>query len=145
MKQLLTTFSISEILLFIVVLAIAVKKLIDFIDWSRQRARQAIKEKDYPLELAKKHDDELNNIKQQLNLIQKNMSILIQSDKDDIKHSIVKDHHYFCYKLGSIDDFSLDVIERRYSHYKEQGGNSFIDDLMRELRALPRHLDTDNR
>lgn len=145
MKQLLTTFSISEILLFIVVLAIAVKKLIDFIDWSRQRARQAIKEKDYPLELAKKHDDELNNIKQQLNSIQKNMSILIQSDKDDIKHSIVKDHHYFCYKLGSIDDFSLDVIERRYSHYKEQGGNSFIDDLMRELRALPRHLDTDNR
>ncbi len=145
MKQLLTTFSISEILLFIVVLAIAVKKLIDFIDWSRQRARQAIKEKDHPLELAKKHDEELNNIKQQLSSIQKNMSILIQSDKDDIKHSIVKDHHYFCYKLGSIDDFSLDVIERRYSHYKEQGGNSFIDDLMRELRALPRHLDTDNR
>ena len=145
MKQLLTTFSLSEILLFVVVLAVAIKKLIDFIDWGKKRTRQAIQEKDFPLQLAKKHEQQLGAIKHELNVLKESIELLIESDKDDIKHSITKDHHYFCYKLGSIDDYSLDCIERRYSHYKDQGGNSFVEDLMKDLRALPRTLVKQNR
>ena len=36
-----------------------------------------------------------------------------------------------------IDDYSLDCIERRYKHYIDEGGNSFIGQLMIEIRKLP--------
>ena len=65
------------------------------------------------------------------------IDMLIDSDKDDIKSYITREHHYFCYKLGYIDDFSLDCIEKRFKHYSDEGGNSFIENFMKDLRALP--------
>lgn len=64
--------------------------------------------------------------------------MLIDSDKDDIKSYITREHHYFCYQIGWIDDFSLDCLEKRYRHYADEGGNSFIEGFMDELRALPK-------
>lgn len=64
--------------------------------------------------------------------------MLIDSDKDDIKSYITREHHYFCYQVGWIDDFSLDCLERRYQHYEDEGGNSFIAGFMNELRTLPK-------
>ena len=147
MKELLTHYSVGEIILFIFLLAIAAKEIIQLIDWFKSRARQAIEEKDKPEELAavtQKHDDQLKAIRQQLNVIKQNINLLLESDKDDIKQSITKEHHYFCYKVGSIDDYSLDCMERRYLHYTDEGGNSFVKTLMEEVRALPRKLDKDN-
>ena len=69
--------------------------------------------------------------------LESKMNVLIESDKDAIKSFITREHHYFCYKLGGIDDFSLECIEKRYLHYKDEGGNSFIDSLMEDLRELP--------
>lgn len=66
------------------------------------------------------------------------IDMLIESDKDDIKSYITREHHYFCYKIGWIDDFSLDCIEKRYKHYTDEGGNTFIGGFMEELRALPK-------
>ena len=64
--------------------------------------------------------------------------MLIHSDKDAIKSYITRQHHYFCYDKRWIDDFSLDCIERRYQHYTEEGGNSFIAGFIEELRSLPK-------
>lgn len=66
------------------------------------------------------------------------IDMLIDSDMDDIKSYITKEHHYFCYQKGWIDDFSLDCLERRYQHYEDEGGNSFVGRLMGELRDLPK-------
>ena len=66
------------------------------------------------------------------------INMLIESDKDDIKSFITREHHRFCYQVGWIDDFSLDCIEKRYKHYTDEGGNTFIPGLMEELRALPK-------
>ncbi len=148
MIQLFTRYSVSEVLLFIIVLAIALRKLIDFIDWARKRTRQAVYQAQKPIQLETtldKHDKELELIKKQLNSIKELVNLLIESDRDDIKQSLTKDHHYFCYKLGSIDDYSLDCMEKRYSHYKEQGGNSFVKTLMQEVRMLPRKIEKENR
>jgi len=82
----------------------------------------------------------LENIQSELTSLKDSITLLIESDIDDIKQSLTKDHHYFCYKLKSIDDYSLDCMERRYSHYKEEGGNSFVQTLMEEVRALPRRI-----
>ena len=64
--------------------------------------------------------------------------MLIDSDKDAIKAFITQRHHHYVYEKGWIDDYSLDCIERRYVHYNDQGGNSFIGNLMSELREIPR-------
>ena len=143
MKQLFTGYSVSEIILFIIILAIAIKNLVQFVDWSKKRAKQAIDENEKPVELekiSKQHQEELNQIKTQLQELTKSVNLLIESDRDDIKHSITRNHHYFCYEVGSIDDYSLDCLERKYSHYKDEGGNSFVAGMMEDLRQLPRKV-----
>ena len=82
--------------------------------------------------------EELGHIKQAVDEIKQEVDILKNSDKDDIKAFITREHHYFCYQKGWIDDFSMDCIEKRYTHYIEEDGNSFVLDLMTELRALPK-------
>ena len=37
-----------------------------------------------------------------------------------------------------IDDYSLDCLEKMFKHYTDEYGNSFIEDLMKQLKALPR-------
>lgn len=78
------------------------------------------------------------------------ISVLLASDKDDIKSWITEKHHYFCYEKKVIDDYSLDCIERRYKHYQDEGGNSYIGTLMNEIRSLPkvsmlREIDMDKK
>ena len=141
MKELFSAYPLSQIIMFTIILALGIKNLVLFYDWAKNRTKQAIQKDDKPdkiEEAVAKHEQQMDEIKEQLDKLQKNIQLLMQSDRDDIKHSITKDHHYFCYKLGYIDDYSLDCIERKFSHYTEQGGNSFVAQLMKELRALPR-------
>ena len=79
-----------------------------------------------------KHNDEA------LQDLSKKINMLVESDKDDIKAYITKEHHKFCYDKGWVDDFSLDCLEKRFKHYADEGGNSFIGGFMQELRALPK-------
>ena len=81
---------------------------------------------------------EVINTQKALEKMQKQIDLLIESDKDDIKAYITKEHHYFCYEKGWIDDYSLDCIEKRYGPYVEEKGNSFVKSLMIELRSLPK-------
>lgn len=152
MLQLLQQYSLSDILIFIVILALAVKSVITFFDWVKERF-QKIFNKEYN-ELTQKEEIErrLDHGSQIMNELQSNqesiekaiqdlsnkINMLIASDRDDIKSFITREHHRFCYQVGWIDDFSLDCIEKRYQHYKEEGGNTFIDNFMEELRALPK-------
>ena len=138
MEELISRFTLNQIVLFTIILAIAIKSLVDFLDWIRKRARQAVYEKEFPGQLAKKNEQQLKNIKQQIKNLNENINLLIQSDKDAIKYTIVKQHHYFCYDQKHIDDYSMECLERRYSHYKQEGGNSYVQDLMKELRDLPK-------
>lgn len=156
MKDLLSNYSVDQILLFIVLLAAAIKGVVSWIDWAKGRGEKIIEKKNKKTAL----EDNVNNlIKAQKNMessintcqvqikdniasIQKAIQILTESDKDDIKAWITEKHHYFCYQIGWIDDYSLDCIEKRYGHYKDEGGNTFIDELMEEIRALPKRSET---
>ena len=73
-----------------------------------------------------------------LNKLSEKIDVLIASDRDDIRSFITKEHHYFCYEKGWIDNFSLECLENQYSHYVDEGGNSFIKAFMEELRRLPK-------
>ncbi len=152
MIELIQRFSAGEIIIFIVLFAIAVKKIVDFIDWVNLKIKnifdkknRQIQQHDKIIQRLKQGDDVMAGLQQNqkatdeiLNNLLKKINLLIQSDKDDIKSYITREHHYFCYQKKWIDDFSLDCLERRYQHYADEGGNSFIEDFMQELRALPK-------
>ena len=152
MIELLQKYSPSDILMFTILLALAVKSLISFFDWAYERF-QRIFNKEYSklnkqqeLEKRLQRGDEiiktLQANQQMTDKVLQNLSakidMLVDSDKDAIKSYITKQHHYFCYQTKWIDDFSLDCLEKRYGHYADQGGNSFIEGFMEELRALPK-------
>ena len=137
----LQNYSIEEILTFIVAIAVAVKGCISFLDWAIARLKQAFEVSDQPKKLKQKIQDHTQQIQELKEIIEKlsdKIDVLIKSDRDDIKAFITREHHSFCYEKGWIDDYSLDCIEKRYDHYKEEGGNSFIATLMDEVRALPK-------
>lgn len=145
MKQLFANYQLRQIILILILAAFAIKEFIVFVDWTKKRTRQAIQEKDKPIETIEQQKDEIKQLKQQVKEINSQISLLVKSDIDTLRHSLTKDHHYFCYKLKCIDDYSLDCMEKQYENYKAEGGNTFVDQLMQEVRALPRRLEQKNR
>ena len=152
MTELLNNYTLGEVVSFVVALALATKGLVSFCDWAVDRVKRSFnkqnqKEKELQvleekIERNVQKIDEVSNkqeeSKETLNKLINSVDMLIQSDKDSIKSYITKEHHYYCYRQGWIDDYTLDCIEKRYGHYKKEGGNSFIGDLMAELRDLPK-------
>ena len=140
MPTLMEMYSIEQIILFIVVFAVAVKGLIDFYDWARKRVGVAIDTKNEKDKIREDIDKLLDMQVEQNKIIDEltqSVELLLKSDKDEIKAWITEKHHYFVYELKYIDDYSLDCIEKRYAHYKAEGGNSFVADLMEDIRSLP--------
>ena len=141
--ELLSSYSLDTIVIFIVVLSFAIKGIIDFIDWAKKRINSKIGHAQEELMEQQHIKENIENLfkmqlqqKEAIDSLTKSVDLLLQSDKDDIKAWITEQHHYFCYELKYIDDFSLDCIERRYTHYRHEGGNSFVDSLMVDLRSL---------
>lgn len=145
MLDLLKHYSIDRIVIFVVLLAVALKGAFTWFEWAVEKLRNKFgkeNEANKRKEEIKKDLDEIKKTQEEMTEaikeLTKNVDLLMTSDKDDIKAWITEKHHYFCYELGYIDDYNLDCIEKRYSHYKTEGGNSFVDDLMAEIRSLPK-------
>ena len=149
----LKDFPISEILLCIVGVLVLIKWIIEYFDWGHKRTKdkydQEAKQKTDIEDINEKLNQNSENIKmliemqkqQNEKIEQQNLRIelLIDSDKDDIKAFITEKYHYFVEVRGWIDDYSLDCLERRFQHYKDENGNSFVADLMSEIKRLPKH------
>lgn len=151
MQALIDNYSFSEIMTFLITFALALKGLVTFWEWAIDKLKNKFKkesDKETELDTIKNTLDEHRKdyeilkdnqlqLQEDVKHIINKVDMLINSDKDDIKAFITREHHHFCYQKKWIDDYSLDCIERRYQHYTEEGGNSFIKKLMDELRALP--------
>ncbi len=152
MLQLIQHYSISEIFIFIVLLALATKSVVGFFSWAlekfsklfnfkhnklteKEKLQQQLMEQSVAIAALKEQQKNTDNY---LQTMSKKIDLLIDSDKDDIKSYITKQHHRFCYQVKQIDDFSLDCLEKRYRHYADEGGNSFIAGFMEDLRKLPK-------
>lgn len=158
MVELLTRFSLTEVLIAITLFAIAVKGVVSFYDWALDRLKKAYHIRQMPQQL---HEDSISRIEsnrqefeeikrfqgslaerqdkieEHLDGFEKKIDLLIESDKDDIKSYITEKYDLFVKEKGKIDKYNLDCIERRYEHYKEENGNSFVADLVKEIRRLP--------
>lgn len=152
MINLLQAYPVSEILIFVVLLALAIKGVITFIDWVNERLKKAFNKKTEKIDEKKEVEKKLNQNEELLLSLQQQqvntdsgmkqlaakIDMLIASDMDAIKAFITEKHHYYCYQQKWIDTFSMQCIENRYGHYVDEGGNSFIKGFMDDLRALPK-------
>lgn len=152
MIALLQHYSLSDILIFTVFLSLAIKGLITFFDWAKGRIQQAFDAEHQHLSEKERLERRLQENSQMIKVLQENqkktdkileelstkISMLIDSDRDDIKAFITEKHHLYCYQRKWIDDFSLECLEKRYKHYEDEGGNSFIGGFMQQLRNLPK-------
>lgn len=142
----LKDFPISEILLCIIGALILVKWIIEYFDWGHKRTKdkydQEVEDKKNIEDINERLNQNSEDIKMLIEMQKqqnKRIELLIDSDKDDIKAFITKEYHYFVERIGWIDDYSLDCLEKRFLHYQDENGNSFAEDLMSEIRRLPKH------
>lgn len=143
--ELFTKYTIGEIILFIIILSLGAKQAVEFIEWIISKIKkgtdktltekQRIEKIDKQLQT---YNEQLQNITQSIDNLRGETQLLIDSDKDAIKAFIIDKHHHFCYEQKWIDDYSMDVLEKRYVHYVDEKGNSYVETLMKELRELPR-------
>ena len=152
MLELLSTYSLTQIVTFIVLLAIAVKEGITLVIWFKDFFKTKFNDDIKNTVAKKKQNEQICKTKEDIQLLIQNqekifeeiklfkqqLEMIIESDKDDIKSWITEKHHFYYYERKWIDDYSMDCIEKRYGHYKDEGGNSFIEELMNELRSLPK-------
>jgi predicted phage tail protein len=196
METLLENYSISDILIFLVILAIAFKGIVNFGDWFKERmtkwfSKEAQEEsqkqnlnqqfselnnklgdlldkeestcdslntlsaqvKSLNSKVDKKHDvlnrkieslnerldtsgKKLEGLEAQTKQMSEDLALLKASDKDAIKAFLSDKHEEFMNK-GWVDDYSMDICENRYNHYKAYHGNSFIEGFMEDIRELP--------
>lgn len=68
--------------------------------------------------------------------IYSNLNMMIESDKEGNRLSIVSEY-YNAMEKGYIEVYLLQALEYRYERYLEENGDSFIENLMKELRRLP--------
>lgn len=160
MKDLLANYSLSEIAFFLVIVVVAIKELIQLIDWFKARLKQ-VYDKDYA---AQEEHEKLENEIEDLNKfygekqvvdegfakfekafekVNTQIEMLIESDKEDIKAFITSQHHHFVYDKGWVDDYSMECLEKRFAIYEREHGNSFVEGLMNEIRALPKRPPAD--
>lgn len=167
MIELLETYSLSQVIVFFIIFCLAIKETVTFYDWAKTRIQQCynknLKEKNDKDKIQNEISDiteffeekekrfnekkeEMNTsfikINERIDFLTEQINMLIESDKDDIKSYITEKHRSFCYERQWIDDYSLDCLEKRFKHYEDEGGNSFVESLMEEIRSLPKHPPT---
>lgn len=148
---LLNSFSLNTIIIVVVAvisLWYGASKMKDYLDTKtaaikaaeRQRVeeqmalktRLASQEKD--LTALKRSQDLLT---ENINKIMAQVDLLVSSDMADIKSYITQKYNEFM-ALGYIDVHSFEACQKRFEYYQLEGGNSFVEQLMEELKRLPR-------
>jgi septation ring formation regulator EzrA len=82
--------------------------------------------------------DSSEKLNERVTSLEKQATLTTERLQENSKSYIIDKHHYFFYQVGAIDDLNLQSLERRYLYYKSAGGDSYIDNLMEEIRELPK-------
>ena len=139
-ETLLGKYSAAEIVIIVFLVGLAVKEVITLIEWFRNRGKDKFKEE----EAFTHQEAKIQEIRQaqkaqreEIRDIKNQVEMLVTANKNDIKAWIIDKYHQVM-KQGWINDYDLDLLERRYLDYKQAGGNSYIEDLMEDIRKLPK-------
>ena len=148
MKELFSTYSLADILVLLILMVLAIKEALTIKDWFKERLSKITKKtmtSNQEKQKMREDIEDLNKFYKEKEIvdrgfenINRQIEMLIESDREAIKAYITDLHHRFVYEKGWIDDYSLDCLEKRYSIYEREDGNSFVLGLMNELRELPK-------
>ena len=151
LEELLKQYDIASLFILIIGLLSVIKYIAELIKWFMGGARNIFKKETDEEQKKKENEERFNKNEEAIkNLIQfhkdtekkidklsNSVQILMDSDKDDIRAWITEQHHKYCYsKSKIIDAYSYQCIKNRYQHYKDEGGNSFIDKMMADIDTL---------
>lgn len=83
-------------------------------------------------------ENTIEKIRKDMTKNSSNIEILLDSDRENIRSEIL--HQYYkCTKYGKIDLYTLNVLEDKFKKYSVvENGNSFVENMMNELRMLPK-------
>lgn len=166
--ELFKEYPVGQILILLIMIVLATKEVVELIKWINANNKERFnveydkKQKEEILEKYKETNDEMQkrmancyssiegkidglaeDMGKRMDGMEEQLKILTDSDMHDIKSWIVEKHHTYI-KKGWIDDFAIDLIEKRYNDYVKEGGNSYIHNLVEEIRTLP-HKPPENK
>lgn len=154
MADLFATFSLDTV---IIVLCLALPALIKGIAWIcktiktaaarrrelRNEGAQELMEEQEIEERFEAGEDRIADLEEEeakltqiLQNQQKQINLLIRSDELDIKAWLKQQHGHWMH-IGAIDSESLSLVIDRYEIYAEEGGNSWAERLVNDIKSLP--------
>lgn len=153
---LFTQYSFSSLVVLFVTILVAIKFGGDLWDWfsakflrlfDKKTKKQA--EHDKLVETQENILQEIGEIKKaqrdfqeealkKFETIEEDQRLTKKRLQENSRSYLIDAHHKYVYEIGSIDELALQSLERRFMYYTMSGGNSFIENLMTEVRQLPR-------
>lgn len=149
---LLTQHSVEELILLIIIILFVLKVLNELFSYFYDKAKNYFGIKNEQESWEKGVSESLQDISDEIKVLKEQNKKTHQHQKDidaaialvqerlqeNTRSYLIDAHHKFCYEVHAIDDLNLQAMERRYLYYKTAGGNSFVDNLMDEVRTLPK-------
>lgn len=144
MVQFFQNYTLEATLVFLFMLGIALKQGFELFQYFRNKAVDQVDKVRDREERSTKALEEIATQNSQLMKINEKIDQLLASDKDAIKSWIVMFYKQYKKDPFGLDSMQMDLLERRFYHYKKQGGNSYIDNLMQELREIYNNKEDNN-
>lgn len=144
MVQFFQHYTLEATIIFLFMLGTALKQGYELVQYFRNKTFSHV---DKVREQEETLGQVIKNMQQQqkqLQSITDKIDELLASDKDSIKSWIVMLYKQYKKDPSGLDSIQMDLLERRFSHYKKQGGNSYIDNLMQELREIYNNKEDNN-
>ena len=144
MVQFFQQYTIEATIIFLFMFGTALKQGYELVQYFRNKTFNhvdKIREQEATLEQVIKN---MQQQQKQLQSITDKIDELLASDKDSIKSWIVMLYKQYKKDPFGLDSMQMDLLERRFSHYKQEGGNSYIDNLMQELREIYNNKEDNN-
>lgn len=131
MLNLFNQYSLEEIIIFVILLLFALKELFQLKDFFSGRMQLAVEKQ----QIMDKYDKVIQEVITKIDNIEDRLKLLTESDKDDIKSWLIERRDFYRQNPDiPVSTYMMDTIEKRYCIYKQEGGNSFVDEIMTELR-----------
>ena len=144
MVQFFQHYTLEATIIFFFMLGTALKEGYELVQYFRNKTVNHVDKIRGQQETLTQVVKNMQQQQKQLQSITDKIDALLVSDKDSIKSWIVMLYKQYKKDPSGLDSMQMDLLERRYSHYKKQGGNSYIDNLMQELREIYNNKEDNN-
>lgn len=136
MVQFFQNYTIEATLVFLFMLGVALKQGFELFQYFRNKAVDQVDKVRDREQGAIRASEQLATQNTELMKINEKIDQLLVSNEDSIKSWIVTLYKQRKKDPSGLDSMQMDLLERRFSHYKKMGGNSYVDNLMQELREI---------